>query len=243
MAKNIYRFKVSKQEKKQVEVERENKETGEKETVLQNKTVKTPIQFLVKKPSRKMTDDAEVHYAVELSKAIKQGIVTKAMLTKKYADNGGALSEDESKEMLRAVKKSQDLNNEYQMLESSGGNKERQEEIEKELLEIRQEMIDLENAVQSVYQHTADARAERSLIMWYVTQLTKYLDESGEELDFFEGIDSDDKIEDFYNKDESDSDFDQEVLDKSMKAISYWFYTKSTDEKEIEKFVNQKDES
>lgn len=242
MAKNIYKFKVSKQEKKQVEVERENKETGEKETILQNKTVKTPVEFLIKKPSRKMTDDAEVHYAVELSKAIKQGIVTKAMLTKKYADNGGALSEDESKEMLRAVKKSQDLNNEYQMLKTAGNNEERQKEIEKELLDIRQEMIDLENAVQSVYQHTADARAERSLIMWYVTQLTKYLDESGEELDFFEGIDSEDKIEDFYNKDESENEFDQEVLDQAMKAVSYWFYTRSTDEKEIEKFIKDQNE-
>jgi len=242
MAKNIYRFKVSKQEKKQVEVERENKETGEKETVLQNKTVKTPVEFLIKKPSRKMTDDAEVHYAVELSKAIKQGIVTKAMLTKKYADNGGALSEDESKEMLRAVKKSQDLNNEYQMLKAAGNDEKRQKEIEKELLEIRQEMIDLENAVQSVYQHTADARAERSLIMWYVTQLTKYLDESGEEVDFFEGIDTDDKLEDFYNKDESESEFDQAVLDKAMKVVSYWFYTRSTDEKEIEKFIKDQNE-
>ena len=106
MAKNnIYEFTFDKKEKKKVEVERKNKETGEVETILQNKTVKTPIKFIIKKPTRRLADEAEIYYSVRLSKAIKMGIVTKAMLIKKYADNGGALSEEESKELLKSLKK------------------------------------------------------------------------------------------------------------------------------------------
>ena len=37
------------EEKKKVEVERKNKETGEIETIIQNKTVKTPTEFVIKK--------------------------------------------------------------------------------------------------------------------------------------------------------------------------------------------------
>ena len=38
----IYKFTLETKEKKKVEVERKNKETGEIETIIQNKTVKTP---------------------------------------------------------------------------------------------------------------------------------------------------------------------------------------------------------
>ena len=57
-----------------------NKETGETETVIQNKTVKLPVKFLIKKPTRRVMDEAEAQYAIEMSKNIKRGIVTKAML-------------------------------------------------------------------------------------------------------------------------------------------------------------------
>ena len=56
--KYIYKFKVNKSEKKQVEVNRKNKETGETETILQNKEVKTPVEFVIKKPSRRIVDEA-----------------------------------------------------------------------------------------------------------------------------------------------------------------------------------------
>ena len=68
MAKgNIYTFKITKSEKKKVETTRKNKETGEEETVLSNKTVKTTVEFLVKRPTRRLADDADVYYSQQLS--------------------------------------------------------------------------------------------------------------------------------------------------------------------------------
>ena len=55
----IYKFSIDKKEKKKVEVERKNQKTGETETILQNKTVKTPVEFAVKKPSRRVIDEAD----------------------------------------------------------------------------------------------------------------------------------------------------------------------------------------
>ena len=47
------------------------------------------------------------------------GIVTKAMLIKKYADNGGALSEEESKQLLKSLKQLNDLENEYKLIKAT----------------------------------------------------------------------------------------------------------------------------
>ena len=237
---NIYKFTLTKTEKKKVEVERKNKETGEMETVLTPKTVKTPIEFVIKKPSRRIIDEAEAQYAIELSKNIKRGIVTKDMMVKKYADTGGSLTEEEVKDMLRKLQRSNEIANEIQLLSATDkeNNKEKIEELEEELLSVRKELIDLEVAMQGVYEHTADARAERSMLLWYTIQLAKKIEE-GEEKDFFNGIIYEDQLEDLYEKDEGEDEIEKEALSNFMLVVSYWFYNNSADEKQIKEFLEK----
>lgn len=237
---NIYKFTLTKTEKKKVEVERKNKETGEIETVLTPKTVKTPIEFVVKKPSRRIIDEAEAQYAIELSKNIKRGIVTKDMMVKKYADTGGSLTEEEVKDMLRKLQRSNEIANQIQLLSATDkdSNKEKIEELEEELLSVRKELIDLEVAMQGVYEHTADARAERSMLLWYTIQLAKKIEE-GEEKDFFNGIIYEDQLEDLYEKDEGEDELEKEALSNFMLVVSYWFYNNSADEKQIKEFLEK----
>lgn len=241
---NIYKFTLHKSEKKKVEVEREDKKTGEVETVLQNKTVKTPFEFVVKKPTRRIIDEAEAQYAIELSKNIKKGIVTKDMMVKKYADTGGSLTEEEVKDMLRKIKKSNEITNQIQLL-SATNKKENEEEIKKleeELLALRKNLIDMEMSMQGVYEHTADSRAERSMLLWYTIQLAKKI-EDGEEKSFFDGIIYEDQLENLYEKDESGDELEKEALSNFMLAVSYWFYNNGATQEQIEEFLkNQKGE-
>ena len=234
---NIYTFTVDKTETKEVEVRRKNKETGKDEKVIEEQEVATPIEFVIKKPSRRLVDEAETQYAVELSNNLKKGIVSKAMLAKQYSDTGGALTEDETKTVLVLMKDIQLLENEVQLL-STAKTKNKKEIAEKQALitSKRSSLIDLESSVQGVYQHTADSRAERALLLWYTIQLAKIVVD-GEERDFFEGIIYEEKVEDFYSKEES-SDFNREVVEKLMKVVSFWFYSQTTDEKQISEFVN-----
>ena len=236
--KYIYKFQVNKSEKKQVEVNRKNKETGETETILQNKTVKTPVEFVIKKPSRRIVDEAEAQYAIELSKNIKKGIVTKDMLVKKYADTGGSLTEEETKDTLRKLQRSNEITNKVQMLSATGKEKNKSE-IE-ELVQIRKNLIDIEMSVQSVYEHTADARAERSMLLWYAVQLGGIVEE-GEEKSFFDGLIYEDQLNNLYEKDEEGEDFEKEALNKLMLVVSYWFYNNQAGEKDIEEFLNQQE--
>jgi len=239
---NIYKFTLEKSEKKKVEVERKNKETGETETVLQNKTVKTPFEFVVKKPTRRIIDEAEAQYAIELSKNIKRGIVTKNMMVKKYADTGGTLSEEETKDMLRKLQRSNELANKIQLLTATK-KKESKEEIEKleqELLTLRKDLIDIEMSMQGVYEHTADSRAERSMLLWYTIQLAKKI-EDDEEKEFFDGIVYEDQLENLYEKDESTDEIEKKALFNFMQIVSYWFYNNNATEDQIKNFLEKQE--
>ena len=237
---NIYEFTLEIKEKKKVEVERKNKETGEVETIVQNKTVKVPVKYVIKKPTRRVIDEAEAQYAVEMSKNIKRGIVTKAMLVKKYADTGGTLTEEETKDMVRKLQKSNEISNKIQLLTATN-KKESKKEIEQltsELLVLRQELADIEMSMQGVYDHTADARSERSMLLWYTIQLARKIEEEKEVL-FFDGLLYEDQLESLYEKDENGSSIEQEALNKFMSVISLWFYNNSVTQEQIDEFLKQ----
>ena len=237
---NIYEFTLETKEKKKVEVERKNKETGEVETIVQNKTVKVPVKYVIKKPTRRVIDEAEAQYAVEMSKNIKRGIVTKAMLVKKYADTGGTLTEEETKDMVRKLQKSNEISNKIQLLTATN-KKESKKEIEQltsELLVLRQELADIEMSMQGVYDHTADARSERSMLLWYTIQLARKIAEEKEVL-FFDGLLYEDQLESLYEKDENGSSIEQEALNKFMSVISLWFYNNSVTQEQIDEFLKQ----
>ncbi len=235
---NIYSFKVNKKIKKKVETTKKNKD-GEDEIIITNKTVKTPVEFVIKRPSRRIAEEAEIHYAVELSKAIKLGLLTKAMLVKKYSDNGGALTEEETKELMRSLKKIHDLENKL-MHEKASGNSDTSE-LESEILKLKKDLIELESSVQGVYQHTADARAERQTLLWYAVNLTSCKNKDGDFEPYFEGMDYDQRLEDLYEKDESEDEYHTETLGIILKTIGYWFYSQGASEEDIKKFIQSQE--
>ena len=235
--KTIYEFTLKKKVKKQVEQKRTTKD-GEEEIVLVNKTVSVPVKFVVKKPTRRLVDDAEVFYSVQLSKAIKMGIVTKAMLVKKYADNGGALSEEENKHLLKSLKALNDMQNEYQLLEVSKKKEDEQkkEELKLKIVSLQREMQELEASLQSVYEHTADAKAEQETLLWYASNLAQIETENGFK-DFFKGDDFEEKREDLYEKFEDEKGLDYEATSIICKVIGYWVYNQNCEKKDIEEFI------
>ena len=241
MAKeNIYEFKVTKSEKRQVETKRKNK-NGEEETVTTNKTVKVPVNFVVEKPTRRISEEAEVFYSVQLSKAIKMGIVTKAMLIKQYADSGGALSEEEGRELLKGMRDLNDLENEYKLLNATNKEEEKEkiQELEVKIQLIRRDLLNLESSLQSVYSHTADAKAERETLVWYAINLTRILDKEGKPSRYFKGIDYEEQLEDFYDKFENEENVDFDIVNKLSKIIGFWFYSQSSTKKDIKEFLKE----
>jgi hypothetical protein len=242
MAKgNIYSFTVDREIIKEVESVKTDKKTGEEHKIIKKKTVKEPVKFHVKRPTRRLIEEAETQYAVELSNNMKKGIVTKAMLAKQYSDTGGTLTDSEVKGVLDLMKKIKSLEDEYQLLSATDGDKDKIKELEEEILSAKRMMVDFDTSVQTIYQHTADARAERALLIWYTVYLSVFENEEGQEVPYFEGDLHEDLIEDLYKKDESEG-FHNTAVNKLMRSVSCWFYTQSADQETIDKFVNLADE-
>ena len=164
------------------------------------------------------------------------------MLAKQYSDTGGTLTQDETKEVLVLMKKISDLENEYKLISATSKktkeDEARLEEINQELVLKRTLLIELENSVQGIFQHTADARAERALLLWYTIHLA-YVEDGDDEVPFFEGAIYEEQVEDLYKKEESDGELSGAV-DIFMKAVSYWFYAQDAKEEDIKKFVEMK---
>ena len=81
--KNIYKFtvKVEREVDEESTIEKKNEETGEVEKVITVKKVKKeiPSEIVIREPSRRQVEDADMEFSVEMSKCIKRGILTKAL--------------------------------------------------------------------------------------------------------------------------------------------------------------------
>ena len=102
--KSIYSFTVEKTEQveEKTKESRKNKETGKEEEIEVSKKVekKIPFEFLLKEPNRRQLEDADMEYSIEISRCVKKGILTKAMLAKKYSDSGGILTDKDAQRLV-----------------------------------------------------------------------------------------------------------------------------------------------
>ena len=103
--KEIYSFTVEleKEVEKAIEKTIIDKDTGEEKKVSVNEKVieKEPIRVILKEPNRRQIEEADMEYSIEMSQCVKRGILTKAMLAKKYSDSGVLLAEQHAKNLSK----------------------------------------------------------------------------------------------------------------------------------------------
>ena len=81
--KQLYKFTIDKEVEKTVQSSKKDKKTGEEVITKKKVTEKVPVEIKIKRPSRRELEEAELEYSVEMSRCVKRGILTKAMLAKK----------------------------------------------------------------------------------------------------------------------------------------------------------------
>ena len=174
--KELYSFGLDEEKEIEKTHTRKNKKTGEETTVTKKVKEKVPIQVRLKRPSRRELEDAELEYSVEMSRCVKRGILTKAMLYKKYSDTGGVWSEDDAKDYGKLYREIFDIQNEYARLETVDKKTEKQEKkldnLKDRLAETKRQIVEAESAMQSLFDHTADTKAQNRLLLWYTLILT-----------------------------------------------------------------------
>jgi len=244
--KLLYQFTVDEIKEVEKESSRKNKKTGEVTITKKKVKEKVPLEVKIKKPSRRELEDAELQYTIEMSKCIKQGILTKAMLAKKYSDTGGAFTEEGEKEYGKLYKQILEFQNEYIKLDSAtkldAKQKKRLEFLKEEIARVKRELVEVETNLQGLFEHTADVKAQNKLLLWYGLHLTYIQKEEDEDpIQYFKGSDYDEKLEDYYNKEEENSDVYQQVIKQVSTTLAFWFYNQASTQKEFEEIMDKVD--
>ena len=232
--KEIYSFtlEVERDSEEEVVKKRKNKETKKMEEYTVTETVKkpVPVKVIIKEPNRKELEEADIEYSIEMSNCIKRGILTKAMLAKKYSDSGGLLSEDDAKVLTRRYTELGELQNKYTRLSSKPKKVKADEDklanLLGEMAEKRRDIVDMETSYSSLFNHTADSKAQNKVILWYLVHLSYYQEDESEEITpFFNAEESSDKIDQYYDLDENGHEIFDLVKDKLSALISFWYFS------------------
>jgi hypothetical protein len=240
--KELYSFSLDEEKEVEKTSTRKNKKTGEETTVTKKVKEKVPVVIKIKRPSRRELEDAELEYSVEMSRCVKKGILTKAMLYKKYSDTGGVFSEDDAKDYGVLYKEVLDLQNEYVRLDmidkKTDDQKEKLEKIKKTLAESRRKIIETETSMQSLFDHTADTKAQNRLLLWYTLMLTNIQREKDEQPEnYFKGKNFEDKLEDYYSKEDEASALYSEIIKKVTTVLAFWFFNQASSPEEFNKLI------
>lgn len=236
--KEIYNFNIY--EEKEVPVETVSKdEEGNEVKVTKKEKQKVPIKVILKKPSRRQIEEADLEYSVEMSRCVKKGILTKAMLVKKYSDTGGLMSETEAKNLYQLYQKLMELQREFTENETvnkgESNRKKKSEELTLEMAKVRDGIIKTEMAYQSLFDHTADMKAQNKLLLWYIINLT-FIQKEGEDKPspYFKGEDFEEKLEDYYAKEESEDLQYFEIARKISNIAAFWFYNQAASKEDYD---------
>ena len=241
--KKLYTFEQIKKEKVKVKETTEN-ENGEKVTVEKEVEKEVKRNFFVRRPNRKLYDDAELYYAVKLSEGIKAGLLTKALLEKRYENDGGALSDPDIERWGSIY--SDFYENQRELVELE--DKERSEEEEARLKELkdllnstRSALTNFEMSQQNLFEQTAEVRARNKTILWWVLNLSYAISENGEEYSFFTDGSSEEKLEYYDQLTEEEDEFIEEVIKKFTYLISFWYVSKVDNEEDFREMLKEQD--
>ena len=252
--KTIYSFLVEKEEEvEQTETKKvKNEETGKTEEVKETRTVKEsiPYRVIIRQPGRREMEEADMEYSIEMSKCIKNGILTKAMLAKQYSDTGGLMTEEDAKFLDRQYGTLADLQNKFTKLSAkqkrTKTDEEKLKEITEELASTRKVIIDLETNYSSLFNHTADSKAQNKAIMWYLVNLTsiKKDDDEDEMLEpLFKGEDFEEKRDYYYDLEESgESEIFNLINNKLTTLLSFWYFSTSATKEDFERLESDIEE-
>jgi hypothetical protein len=207
-------------------------------------------KFVITKPNRRQTEEADTQYAVEMSKCVKRGILTKSMLAKKYADAGGIWTEEAAKQLSGMYKRLNDMIAEQTRLATvksqTKKNKAKAAEITDNMVELKREIVEAETSNLSLFNQTAESKAQNMIIVWYATHLL--MEEINKELvPFFDGEDFEEKLDQYYEReDEDDNEEYVEIMQKVGTVVAFWFFNQGQGQDKfdelLKEFLGEKEE-
>ena len=241
--KTMFEFDIF-QEKEIEKVDVSTNEKGEEVKVTSKVKTTVPVKLGIKKPTRSLFDEAELFYGVRLSEGIKAGLLTRALLAKRFNNDGGVLSDEEQKEYNDLYLEFFNLQTEFQRLSikeealrTDEEKKQIQNVIEKMNLS-REKLQRYEMAQANLFEQTAENRARNKTIMWWVLQLSLIHGDDKKFKELFQDGTYEDKLKRYDEIEESESGVEKIAIQKLLYLISFWYIGRAASQEEFEKLLN-----
>lgn len=247
MIKILYSFELSKEEEVEQQVESIN-ESNEK--VVITKKVKQPVvhKFHVARPSRGLIEQGELFRAKKFSEALKHGILTHDLLSKRLQNDDGVLSEAEKKLWKELYDKLFSLQNELHKLSEKKDEEKTEEEkkqfidLTNELREVRQKIRNFELAKSSLFEMTAEQYARNKTIFWYLVYLSYKTNAKNEPEPLFPGKDFEEKAGQYDIVEETNDPFMNQVVRKFMYYVTLWTISEVSNAEQFAQLVKEIEE-
>jgi hypothetical protein len=240
--KRIYEFTVSKEETvKEESVEK--KKDGTEVTTAKEVKKDIPHKFFLRRPTRAMTDEAELYYGVRLAEGIKAGLLTRALLEKRFENDGGTRSDDENEEYKKVIEQLQGFHKEQSKIlevnekKRTPAHKKKLKELDLEIKPARRALRDLQMEEDSLFEETAESRARNKVILWWMLNLA-YGEKDGKGTEFFGEGDLDARFERYDEIDEGEEFFDIIVARKFAYYVSFWFVGRPNSQEEFQNMID-----
>jgi hypothetical protein len=209
--KLLYEFDIK------IEKEVEKTETikeGDKEVITKTKVKElAPVFFAFKKPSRSERESCEEFRAAAWGKCIEKGIMPEAVLLKTYSNHGGILSEGQKKEYNDLLSTIETKTKEYNDAAS-----EVKENILKEIINLREEVITFQRSQSGFFENTAEAKSRLKTIEYITLMFSYFREDAAKNWEpFFKG----DTLEKKYNYLEKLEDDSNELFLKSTDKLTF----------------------
>jgi hypothetical protein len=247
--KTMFEFDIY-QEKEIEKVDVSINEKGEEVKVTSKIKTTVPVKLGIKKPTRSLFDEAELFYGVRLSEGIKAGLLTRALLAKRFNNDGGVLSDEEQKEYNELYIEFFNLQSEFQKLSikeesiRSDEEKENLKTVIAKMNDARERLQKYEMAQANLFEQTAENRARNKTIMWWVLQLSLIQGDDKKFKELFQDGNYEDKLKRYDEIEESESGIEKVAIQKLLYLISFWYIGRAASQDEFEKLLGmvQKEE-
>ena len=224
--KTLYTFTI---DKKITVEEPVIKKDGDKEIKVLEKVEKIiPETYVIKQPKRSDYDAGELFHDKMFSFYSREGLLTRSELIKKFTGENSTIKETHDKFSDGQVKL------QHLMIQ------EQTEEVIKKKEKLQEELflllIDIQNFEfnkASVFEHTADDRAFKKAVIWWVLNLAYKKDKDGEIKPMFDGKTHDEKLESYDKYQENEQEFNQDVINRFTYLIGAWYGGKLSKEEDF----------
>jgi hypothetical protein len=225
------------------------------ENVIENKiedgktiTTTTPVKKIkkvkisIQQPDRKLYKGAELFYSKTLAEYLKQGLMPYSLVAKRYANDGGPLTEAEIKRLGELKEEIKVLEKEFfTTLTSAIGTDATSEEnivskksdILMRINDVNSEVSAIQNAYADIFDNTAEMKSRNDTIEWWSLFLIN-IDEDNKGYKPLFGAGDPEKQDDYKKKvvkleeyEDKSSAFYNEVIKRLSYLISFWFTAKT----------------